>query len=96
MDIEALLCAVLRARPEDLPDMLGMWKMLEARTQVRLIEYARAARSRLLTPKEAALILGVTPRWMYDHAARLKSTRRPSPGTLRFEESLLRLEQGIR
>lgn len=48
---------------------------------------------RLLTAKEAAPLLGVTPRWLYRRAAGLPFTRRLGPKTLRFDaEGLARWE----
>lgn len=45
---------------------------------------------RLLTPAEAAEILGVNRKWMYNHADTLPFTHRLSPRCLRFSESGLR------
>ena len=42
---------------------------------------------RLLTAAEAATQLGVAPKWLYRHAARLPFTRRLSPKVLRFSAS---------
>jgi hypothetical protein len=49
---------------------------------------------KLLTAEQAALILGVTPRWLYGHAKKLPFARRLSPKVLRFSESGLRKWQG--
>lgn len=51
---------------------------------------------RLLTAQEAATILGVTPRYMYVHAATLPFTRRLSRKALRFSEAGLRRWTGRR
>jgi hypothetical protein len=51
--------------------------------------------SRLLTVAEAAGLAGQTKRWIYERSGRLRSARHPSPGTLRFEESVFREELGI-
>lgn len=45
---------------------------------------------RLLTVKEVAPRLGVTPRWLYRHAKRLPFTRKLTRKTLRFSEIALR------
>lgn len=45
---------------------------------------------RLLTPQEAAGLLGVKVRWLYDHAHQLACTRRLSRKVLRFHEPELR------
>lgn len=45
---------------------------------------------KLLTPAEAANLLGVTPRWLYRHARRLPFTRRLGRKTLRFSAVGLR------
>jgi predicted DNA-binding transcriptional regulator AlpA len=47
-------------------------------------------KDRLLTPKEAAEILGQDARWLYRHANELPFTRRINRKTLRFQESGLR------
>jgi len=44
----------------------------------------------LLSPEETAAIMGVTPRWLYRHAATLPFTRRISRKNLRFSEAGLR------
>lgn len=41
--------------------------------------------TRLLTAREAASQLGVTPRWVYRHAATLPFTKRLGLKTLRFD-----------
>jgi len=45
---------------------------------------------RLLTPEEAASILGQNVRWLYRHANKLSFTRRISRKNLRFSEAGLR------
>ncbi|MGD0992870.1 MAG: helix-turn-helix domain-containing protein [Gemmatimonadales bacterium] len=45
---------------------------------------------RLLDVEQAAALLDVRPRWMYDHAARLPFTRKLGGRTLRFSEAGLR------
>jgi len=41
--------------------------------------------SNLLTVREAAGVLKVTPRWLYRHAGALPFTRRLGPKTMRFD-----------
>lgn len=48
---------------------------------------APAATDRMLTAQEAAPLLGVTPRWLYDHARQLPFARRLSRKCLRFSEA---------
>ena len=45
---------------------------------------------RLLTPPDAAALLGVTVTWLYRHAGRLPFARRLSRKALRFSEAGLR------
>lgn len=53
---------------------------------------------RLLTPDEAAAMLGVSVRWLYRHAGKFTFTRRLSRKVLRFHEPGLRdyMEKGRR
>lgn len=51
-----------------------------------VVPASRADADRLLLPREAAERLGVTVRWLYDHAARLPFARRLSRKVLRFSE----------
>src|SRR5438874_6958526 len=51
---------------------------------------SRSQADRLLTPEEAASILGQNVRWLYRHAATLPFTRRISRKNLRFSETGLR------
>ena len=44
----------------------------------------------LLTAKETAMLMNVTPRWLYRHAAKLPFTRRINRKTLRFSEAGIR------
>jgi len=46
---------------------------------------APASTDHLLTAKEAAGVLHVTPRWLYRHAGQLPFTRRLGPKTMRFD-----------
>jgi predicted DNA-binding transcriptional regulator AlpA len=47
-------------------------------------------KERLLTPEEAAAILGQNVRWLYRHANKLPFSRRMNRKTLRFQEAGLR------
>ncbi len=49
----------------------------------------RSGKDRLLSAQEAADLLGVKPRWIYDHADDLGG-QRLTPRCLRFSESALR------
>lgn len=51
---------------------------------------------RLLTVREAAPLLGVTPRWLYRHAPTLPFAKRLGPKTLRFEAEGLATWKGRR
>lgn len=51
---------------------------------------------RLLTPDEAARLLGVTPAWLYRHASRLPFARKLSRKCLRFSEAGLRKWQAAK
>ena len=44
----------------------------------------------LLTPEQAATLIGVNRRWLYRHAEKLPFTRRISRKNLRFSEAGLR------
>jgi predicted DNA-binding transcriptional regulator AlpA len=50
----------------------------------------------LLSPEKAAELMGVAPRWLYRHAAKLPFTRRISRKNLRFSEAGLRRWLGAR
>jgi len=54
------------------------------------------AQDRLLSPEEAAALLGVTVRWIYRHAGQFTFTRKLSRKVLRFHEAGLRryMEKG--
>jgi predicted DNA-binding transcriptional regulator AlpA len=51
---------------------------------------------RLLTPPEAAALLGVTVTWLYRHASRLPFARRLSRKAVRFSEAGLRRWLAVR
>ncbi len=44
------------------------------------------AEDRLLTPREAAALLGTSPKWLYRHHRRLPFSRQLSRKTLRFSQ----------
>jgi hypothetical protein len=50
----------------------------------------------LLTAEQAAILLNVTPRWLYRHAKRLPFARKLSRKVLRFSEIGLRKWQAIK
>jgi hypothetical protein len=75
-------------------DLAGAQAVLAARLRVPSGPPARARSQaeadRLLTPEEAAGVLGVGVRWLYRHARQLAFTRRLSRKMLRFSEVGLR------
>lgn len=87
---------------DDIPALLGELERVRARLWQRLLEprvsTATSTRSttptstpdRLLTAAEAASLLGVNRRWIYDHADQIPGTRRLSARCLRFSERKLR------
>ena len=81
-----------------LGELAGMQAILAARLRAPSEPPARARRQaeadRLLTPGEAAAMLGVTVRWLYRHADQLTFTRRLSRKVLRFSEAGLRRYMG--
>ncbi len=95
------------ARVRDLPpevarDLFPKVAALHAALQVRAVSLDGAAQpeapewDRLLTPEEAAQILGVTVKWLYRHAKRFSFTRRLSRKCLRFSEAGLRKWQAAK
>jgi hypothetical protein len=78
--------------------LLGQLEYLRALLLARLISEGVAGSStssiqapspsqdRLLTPAEAAALMGVKVRWLYQHHRSLPFTRKLSPRTLRFHE----------
>ncbi|HTK30648.1 MAG TPA: helix-turn-helix domain-containing protein [Candidatus Saccharimonadaceae bacterium] len=57
--------------------------------QLRPLE-SRQAADRLMSPEEAATVLGVTVRWLYRHAKQLPFAVRLGRKVLRFSEAGLR------
>lgn len=81
---------------DEITDLLAVLEGLRARLWCRLLtlssenEEERAPSEpdseQLLDVNEAAAILAVTPRWLYDHSDQLPFTRKLAPRTLRFSE----------
>jgi len=66
-------------------------RVVREEVQTALSENAHAVeKDRLLTPQEAAEILGQNVRWVYRHAKQWTFTRRLSSKCLRFPENALR------
>ena len=94
-DLERL---VQRADLGEIPALLGAleqvravaWARISApQVATRAPTRPRSGKDRLLSAKEAAQVLGVSPRWIYDHADDLGG-QRLTPRCLRFSESALR------
>jgi hypothetical protein len=97
-EIRKLIVAVLDSA--SLPELRDLYRCLGAFQADALAYYMEKLvtpnrGSRLLTVAEAAGLAGQTKRWIYERSGRLRSTRHPSPGTLRFDESVFREELGI-
>lgn len=85
-----------RLSDDDLVDALADLEGLRARVWVRLLgrseiegdeeAYVEPERDQMLNVEEASEIMGVTPRWLYDHSKDLPFTRKLAPRTLRFSE----------
>jgi len=80
---------------EDLPDVLSALEGIRARVWMRLSRPPAPARNggpsepeedRMLRVEEAAEILDVEPRWLYDRSDDLPFARKLAPRTLRFSE----------
>jgi predicted DNA-binding transcriptional regulator AlpA len=75
---------------EDIPVLLGDLETLRARLWDRLLDLQPlpappdAGQDHLLSPQEAAALIGVSRRWLYRHHSKLPFTRRLSRRTLRF------------
>lgn len=85
--------------PEQIPSILARVAAIQSVLTARLLAIAIASATsepksattdQLLTAEDAAVILRVTPRWLYRHANRLPFTRRLSRKCLRFSEAGLR------
>lgn len=62
----------------------------EVRAALQNSAVPMAEKDKLLTPEQAAEMLGQKVRWLYRHASRLPFTRRLSRKSLRFSENGLR------
>ena len=89
--------------PSEVPDVVGAMEALKFRLLFRLVGNPTGEKSpapveadTLLTAKQAAPLLNVTPHWLYRHARQLPFTRRLSRKVLRFSESGLRRWQVIK
>ena len=72
---------------------IGELRQLIAEEVQAALQHERAPvveKDKLLTPPEAAAILGQTVRWVYRHAPQWTFTRRLSRKCLRFQENALR------
>ncbi len=81
--------------PERLPSLIGDIEGIKMEMFLRIAAPGQDSRNgdkpeRLLSTKEAAEILQVTPRWLYKKAAKLSFARRLSRRKLLFEESGLK------
>jgi excisionase family DNA binding protein len=85
--------------PDEMADAIGELEAAKAQLYARLLngrasseaqstgQHAKGTEpDRLLTVEEAAVLLGVTPRWLYRNADSLPFTRRLGARTLRFSE----------
>jgi predicted DNA-binding transcriptional regulator AlpA len=93
-EIPAAAVPVLLAKLASVQSLLTSRLLLDSTT--RSVEPAVTDNERLLTAKEAAPILGVTPHWLYRHAKKLPFTRRLSRKVLRFSESGIRRYMSIK
>ena len=100
---EALTLLPDAVPPSELEAAIGELEATKARLYVRLSSNGQRPESqngkrtkpatepdRLLKAKEAAPLLGVAERWLYDHADELPFTKRIGPRTVRFSEIGLR------
>ena len=85
--------------PADVPGLLGELESVRVLLFARLLSGQgavkdgrddREAPDRLLTPSAAAVLLGVSVRWLHKHHRQLSFTRRLSRRALRFSELGLR------
>ena len=95
--LEALLTdpgKVAEIPPKEAADLLARVAVIQAALAAQVVARApteigaepRPPMDRLLSPSEAGRLLGVTVRWLYDHADKLPFTRRLSRKALRFSE----------
>ncbi len=75
----------------------GLWARLVTPSVNGKLETVHAGdKDKLLTPEEAAELLGVKVSWLYRHASRLPFARKLSRKALRFSEAGLRRWQATR
>lgn len=88
---------IMNLAPEIIPPLLCQLSAIQNALTVRLLDSAPTSnghegnppQDRLLTPNQAATLLGVTIKWLYRHAHSLPFTKRLSRKALRFSESAL-------
>ena len=97
--------AVADVPAEQMPALLGDLERVRAGLWARLVtpsvngklETVPASdKDKLLTPEEAAELLGVKVSWLYRHAPRLPFARKLSRKALRFSEAGLRRWQATK
>ena len=95
-DLERIVSSTSAA---DVPALLGDLERIRAMAWAKLHaphaatqapSRAKPKKDRSLSPKEAAEMLGVNVRWVYDHASELPGMQRLSARCVRFSESDLR------
>ena len=84
---------------DEVPTLIGDLERLKTRLLMRVVETAASSTpeppppqsaDRLLTANEAASLLGVKPRWLYDHVDDIPARVRLPGRKLRFSERKLR------
>jgi len=89
---------------QEIPSAIGLLEAAKAQLWARLMEPVDTSQKtngnepdRLVTVKEAAPMLNVTPRWLYNHARHLPFARRLSRKALRFsEKGLIKWQQAVK
>lgn len=97
-----LRAAIAAAPATELPTIIGVLAGMKAEAFARLLatrgrqadESVDRSADRLLTPQQAAALLGVTSRWVRDHSQELHAMKLPGSRVLRF--SAKRLQAMIR
>ncbi|MBV8518831.1 MAG: hypothetical protein JO197_15655 [Acidobacteria bacterium] len=73
-------------------------QLLARLVALEVAQHLGGPQDHLLTVRDAAVILAVTPDWLYRHADEFRFTVRPGPGQLRFStigiQDYLRRERG--
>lgn len=88
---------IMNLAPEIIPPLLCQLSAIQNALTVQLLgnaptgnaQESNPTQDRLLTPHQAATLLGVTIKWLYRHAHHLPFTRRLSRKALRFSEPAL-------